>query len=64
MVSNHGSLYNDIRSLVLGCYGVLHAKVNGTGVVVGERNRTTNIAGQRSREGTGKNVEGRGRSAG
>ena len=31
---------------------------------MGERNRTTNIAGQRSREGTGKKVEGRGRSAG
>ena len=27
---NHGNLYNELISLVLGHYGVTHAKVNGT----------------------------------
>ena len=30
VASNHGNLCNELIALVLGCYGVFHAEVNGT----------------------------------
>ena len=30
MDNNHGNLYGKLLDLVLGCYGVPHAEVNGT----------------------------------
>ena len=52
MYSNHGNLYNKLLDLVLGQYGVFHAKVNGTDYGVG---------GGRIGLGTGTYTEGAGK---
>ena len=62
MNSNYGNLFNDIVILVRGHYGVLHVKINstGVGVVMGDRDRTGSGAGWSGCNKTGEVGVGRG----
>ena len=46
MVNNHGNLFSELVILVRRCYGVLHIRMNSTGVGVGDRDRTISGAGR------------------
>ena len=51
MGSNHINLLNKLRTMLQGCYEVIHSGLNVTGVRVGDGNRTTSEAGWCGRDG-------------
>ena len=58
--SNHSNLFNELLVLVQGRCGVLHAKVNGTGMVVGDRNGNTIRLCRSGRNRIGDTRDGKG----